>query len=115
MPLSPEVSIGFSSDIYQISEEEVLELVVVKTGSFDSDISVVVFGEDLVDEIIVFLAGGATTTSITIEIDGFDDDIALQPDRVFEVSLSLVEAQPQVTIPDESATAVVIIVDNDGE
>ena len=93
-------------------EGDAVEVVVEYVGPLDRDITYRVFSVGLIDEMTTIEAG-TISTNITHAIPGFDEDvIALEPDEVFEVELSLVETDPQVDITVPVTT--VTITDNDG-
>ena len=107
------VILGFQSDAYQFMEGESVEVVVEYVGQIDRSITFRVFSDGLIDETTTIEAGSMSTT-FTFVIPGFDDDaIALEPDEVFDVTLSLVEPNPQVEIAVNITT--VTITDKDGE
>ena len=90
-----------------------MEVVVEYAGQIDQNITFRLFSGGLIDETYTIEAGSMSTT-VTFVILGFDDNaIALEPDVVFDVMLSLVEANTQVDITVPVTT--VTITDNDGE
>ena len=94
-------------------EGDAVEVVVEYVGPLDRDITYRVFSAGLVNETVTIDAG-TISASITHVIPGFGEDvIALEPDVVFDVELSLVQPDPQVNITVPVTT--VTITDNDGE
>ena len=94
-------------------EGDAVEVVVEYVGVLDRDITYRVFSTGLIDEMTT-LEAGTNSASITHVIPGFDEDvIALEPDVVFGVELSLVvpDSQVNITVP----VTTVTITDNDGE
>ena len=94
-------------------EGDAVEVVVQYLGQIDQNITYQVFSDGFINTTSTIEAG-SMSTNITFVIPGFDDNvIALEPDEVFDVELSLVDPDPQVeiTIP----VTTVTITDNDGE
>ena len=107
------VTLGFQSNAYRFTEGESVEVVVEYIGQIDQSITFRVFSDGLIDNTTTIVAGSMSTI-FTFVIPGFEDDaIALQPDEIFDVMLSLVEPNPQVDITVPVTT--VTITDNDGE
>ena len=108
------VTLKFSSASYQFIEGETLNLVVQKSGTLDSAITFNVFSDGLViNETRTFEAGVDTSAAITISIITLNDLIALEPDKVNTVTLTLVTPNPQIELGISQATVTEI--DDDGK
>ena len=107
------VIVGFKDESYQISEGTTKELVVRKSSPFDFDISFNIYADGLIERDMIFPAGVNTPDTIQIHISIMDDDIALEPNETYSVTLSLIQSNPQI----ELATRVtsVSIIDDDSE
>ena len=101
------VVLRFDRDTYTASEGDMLELVVERVGTLDSEIFFAVSGDGINEE-GMFEAGASAANSISVFINISDDTIAPEPDEMFEVTLSLTQPNPLVSIPDPLATVVVI-------
>ena len=89
-----------------------LEVVVVKSAPFDSVIEFQVTGGNL-SAMGAFPAGVSSPNSMSVFFQIPDDIIGLEPDEMISLDLSLLEANPQISVDPDTAT--VTIVDNDGE
>ena len=108
------VTLEFSSASYQFIEEETLNLVVQKSGTLDSAITFNEFSDGLViNETRTFEAGVDAPAAITISIITLNDLIALEPDKVNTVTLTLVTPNPQIELGISQATVTEI--DDDGK
>ena len=105
--------IGFDPTEYDVSEGDVAQLVVVKSGQFDSDIDIRVTSAGVFDEVYTFPASGPASDNITVPFPIADDSTALQPGTLIAVFLALLEDDPQVMVVRPMAT--VIVRDDDGE
>ena len=85
---------------------------VTKSAPLDSELTFIVSHDELSVE-GTFGTGDNATNNVTISIDSPDDEIALEPDEVFTVELSLLEPNSQIMIPKPFAN--VTIIDDDGE
>ena len=83
-----------------------------KSGPFDSPITFRVFGKEIIDVTKTFDAGVGTPDMIMIPVTTVDNDVALEPDLVFSVSLEMIPPNPQIVL--DISETVVTIVDNDG-
>ena len=106
------VTLGFFSDTYQFMERDPVVFVVQYLGQIDSNITFGVDSDGLINSVSTVEAG-TTSKNITFNITGFDDDIPLEPDEVFHVTLSLLEPNSRVVITKSVTT--VTIADDDGE
>ena len=107
------VTLGFLRDAYQFIEGESVEIVVQYLGQIDQNIIYRVFSDGFID-VTSTIEARTMNTNFTFDIPGFDDDtIALEPDVVLNVTLSLVEPnlQVEITVP----LTTVTITDDDGE
>ena len=108
------VTLEFSSASYQFIEGETLNLVVQKSGPLDSAITFNVLSDGLsIDETRTFEAGVNAPAAITISIITLNDVIALEPDKVNTVTLTLVTPNPQIELSISQATVTEI--DDDSE
>ena len=106
------VILRFDQAEYRFIEGETIELVVTKSAPLDSELTFIVSRDELtVDG--TFEAGVNAGNNVTISIESPDDEIALEPDEVFTITLSLLEPNAQIMIPRPFAN--VTIIDNDGE
>ena len=106
------VTLGFDRADYQFTEGEAIEIVVQKSAPLGTELPVLVVYDKMTAE-GTFEAGVNATNNITILIMSRDDVIALEPDEVFIVTLTLVQTNPQILIPNPLANVTVI--DDDGE
>ena len=106
------VTLGFDRADYQFTEGEAIELVVQKSAPLGTELPVLVVYDEMTVE-GTFEAGVNATNNITISVTSRDDVIALEPDEVFIVTLTLVQTNPQILIPNPLAN--VTITDDDGE
>ena len=97
---------------YSSSEGDLVELVVVKSGPFDSVIEVEVAGGSF-SATRAFPAGESGTDRISIFFDIPDDDVALEPDEEITFTLTNLDPSDQVLI--DPNTALLTVADNDGE
>ena len=84
---------------------------VTKSAPLDSELTFIVSHDELSVE--GTFEAGVNAANVTISIELPDDEIALEPDEVFTITLSLVEPNAQIMIPRPFAN--VTIIDNDGE
>jgi hypothetical protein len=105
------VTLGFDRADYQFTEGEAIELVVQKSAPLGTELPVLVVYDEMTVE-GTFEAGVNATNNITILIMSRDDVIALEPDEVFIVTLTLVQTNPQILIPNPLAN--VTVTDDDG-
>ena len=91
-----------------------MDLVVRKSGYIDSAITVQVFIPGLLDEQRTFEAGFEAPDNVTIPLSVPDDDIALEPDEVHVVTLSLVTSPDRIVLSPSEAN-VTVIDDDDRE
>ena len=89
-----------------------MELVVVKSGPFDSVIEFEVAGGSF-SATRAFPAGESGTDRISIFFDIPDDDIGLEPDEEITFTLTNLDPSDQVLIDPD--TTLLTVADNDGE
>ena len=106
------VRVGFESATYTFKEGDSGALVVQKSGPISSPITFTAFGTGLVDITKSFDARVGTPDMIMIPVTTVDNDVALEPDLVFIVSLDIIPSNPQIVL--DISETVVTIVDNDG-
>ena len=99
---------------YEVVEGGTVDLVVQKSGYIDSVITVQVFIPELLDEQRTFAAGFEAPDNVTIPLSVPDDGIALEPDEVHVVTLSLVTSPDRIVLSPSEAN-VTVIDDDDRE
>ena len=104
------VTIGFEEDSYAVSEGGVLELVVVKSipCDFKFHFQVHVYGL-LYEERIFEAANSSAVVSVTFP----DDDVSLEPDEMYILTLSLSVPDPQTELGVNLSNLTII--DDDSE
>ena len=86
---------------------------VQKSGTLDSPINFRVFGAGLVDINDTFGAGVDALDTIMITLNTTDNNVALEPDLVFNVSLEIISPDPQIVLNISETT--VTVVDDDSK
>ena len=86
---------------------------VQKSGTLDSPINFRVFSAGLVDINDTFDAGVDALDTIMITLNTTDNNVALEPDLVFNVSLEIIPPDPQVVLNISKTT--VTVVDDDSK
>ena len=113
VPYVAVVRVGFDSATYQFTEGDSGILVVQKSAPLDSSIKFRVFGAGLVDINDTFGAGVDALDTIMITLNTTDNNVALEPDLVFNVSLEIISPDPQIVLNISETT--VTVVDNDSK
>ena len=85
-----------------------IKKVVRKSGYIDPVITIQVFSPGLLDEQQTFEAGFEAPDNVTIPLSVPDDDIALEPDEVHIVTLSLVTSPDWIVLSPSEASITVI-------
>lgn len=114
LSLHSVIIIGFQTDGYTISEGETVGLVVEKVHLFETDIEFeITSGATFIGE-GVFSAGGTEAISnISIQFTAPENDITLEDDVIFEMTLSLLTISS--LIMETNRVIPVIVQDDDGE
>ena len=112
LSLSPAITIGFERADYTYTEGEQVVVVVQKSGPLDSDIVFEVTGGGFSEQ-RTFPAGETGPNNISISLDVPDNNIALEPPRMIDLTLSVVSPADQVTLGLDRTS--VTILDDDGE
>ena len=85
----------FGNATYHYNEGDIVTIDVRKSGPLDAPMNFRVFGEGLIDTIRAFDAGIDATDSVQITFNTIDNDVALEPNRVFTVSLQIFPSDSQ--------------------
>ena len=93
---------------YEVLEGDTVDLVVRKSGYIDSAITVRVFSPGLLDEQRTFESGFEAPDNVTISLSAPDDDIGLEPDEVYVVTLSLVTDLGRIVLSPSEANVTII-------
>jgi hypothetical protein len=106
------VALGFRDVGYTIFEGETVGLVVQKQGAFESNIDFEIFSGATFVGGGTFAAGGEELTTRSVPFTAPDDDIALEDDETFEMSVTFLTTSPQFVIM--NPLIPVVVQDNDG-
>ena len=106
------VSVGFERAAYRVTEGDLVFLVVQKSGPIAAPITFRVSGGGLVDDMATFDAGVDVFDVIVIPFNTTDNDIALEPERVFNVTLEIITPDPRIAF--DIRETMVTVIDNDG-
>ena len=107
------VNLRFNVSSTALVEGESAEVEVRKSGPVAFDIPFRVYAKGLIDENRTFEAGLNTPDSITVSLIITDDDIAIEPDQHYTLTLLLLEHNPQVLLTNDMANLT--ISDDDSE
>ena len=104
------VTIGFEEDSYAVSEGGILELVVVKSIPCDFKFHFQVHTYGLLYEERIF---EAANSSAVVSVTFPDDDVSLEPDEMYILTLSLSVPDPQTELGVNLSNLTII--DDDSE
>ena len=107
------VSFEFGNATYHYNEGDIVTIDVRKSGPLDAPMNFRVFGEGLVDTMRAFDAGIDAPDSVQITFNTIDNDVALEPSRVFTVSLQIFPSDSQNSL--NITETRITIVDDDSK
>ena len=106
------VAVGIERPTYRVTEGDLVFLVVRKSGPIAVPITFRVSGGGLVNDMATFDAGVDVFNVIVIPFNTTDNDIALEPDLVFNVTLEIITPDPRIIVAIRETT--VTVGDDDG-
>lgn len=107
------IDVGFAMSTYTFVEGTRAEVEVAKSGPFAFDIPFRIYAEGLTDKSMSFDGGPNSPSSISLSFRVSDDDITIEPDEYYTLTLQLLEHNSQVNLTNNLAD--VIISDDDSE